>query len=145
MVRKPELNISQLVTIASPHLGTDTAEFGKFVGDSPLGLIAPMIGAGTLTRSQGLYTDLLPEQPHRFLYWLNRQPHPEAEYISIVRDQWSPSGGDLIVPQSSQYLEKVVDLRGRSISYVVNGSHELNRMDGWLLLDLINERVIRSL
>jgi pimeloyl-ACP methyl ester carboxylesterase len=145
MVRNPELNISQLITIASPHLGTDTAEFGKLMGESPLSMIAPMIGAGTLNRSQALYTDLLPELPYRFLYWLNRQPHPDAEYISIVRNQMSPSGGDLIVPQGSQYLEKVYDLKDRSRSYIVQGSHALNSNDGWLILDLINERVMQKI
>lgn len=145
MVRKPELNIEQLITIASPHLGTDTAEFGKLLGDSPIAWIAPWVGAGTLTRSNGLYSDLQPEMPNRFLYWLNRQPHPPAEYISIVRDQLSPSGGDFIVPQGSQYLEQVESLKGRARSYIVNGSHELNAKDGWLLLDLINERMIQTL
>jgi len=145
MVRNPELNIDQLITIASPHLGTDTAEFGKLMGESPLALIAPMVGAGTLNRSQALYSDLLPELPHRFLYWLNRQPHPEAEYISIVRDQMSPAGGDLIVPQGSQYLERVQNLHNRARSYIVPGTHALNAKDGWLLLDLIHERVMQSI
>ena len=36
MVRNPELKVGQLITIASPHLGTDSAEFGKMAGDSPL-------------------------------------------------------------------------------------------------------------
>ena len=83
--------------------------------------------------------------PHRFLYWLNRQPHPEAEYISIVRDQMSPSGGDLIVPESSQYLEAVHDLRFRARSYIVPGSHLLNKNDGRLLIDLLNERLYRRI
>ena len=145
MVRNPELNIHQLITIASPHLGPDTAEFGKLMGESPLALIAPMMGAGTLNRSQPLYRDLLPEMPHRFLFWLNRQPHPEAEYISIVRDQWSPSGGDLIVPQESQYLEKVQALKGRAYSFIVPGAHTLSANDGRILLDLIHERVLKAI
>lgn len=145
MVRKPELNIAQLITIASPHLGTDSAEIGKMVADSPLAIIAPLIGAETLNRSQGLYTDLLPEMPHRFLYWLNRQPHPDAEYISIVRDRSSPEGGDLVVPEKSQFLENVYDLKYRASSYIVQGTHALTSSDGKLLLDLINERVLRLL
>ena len=140
MVKKPELNIGMLITIASPHLGTDSAELGKLVGNSPLAWIAPMVGASTINRSQGLYSDLLPEMPHRFLYWLNRQPHPEAEYISIVRDEQSPEGGDFIVSQESQFLENVYSLRYRAISYVVQGSHGLSATDGAILLDLISER-----
>lgn len=140
MVKKPELNIDMLITIASPHLGTDSAELGKLVGDSPLAWITPMVGAGTINRSQGLYSDLLPEMPHRFLYWLNRQPHPEAEYISIVRDNQSPDGGDFIVSQESQFLENVYSLRYRASSYVVQGGHGLTSADGLILLDLISER-----
>ena len=145
MVRRPDLAVGQLITIASPHLGTDSAEFGKIAGNSPLALFAPLLGADTLNRSQGLYSDLLPEMPHRFLYWLNRQPHPEAEYISIVRDRQSLDGGDFIVPEQSQYLENVFDLKYRATSFIVRGSHGLSSADGLLLLDLINERVIRKL
>ena len=140
MVRKPELNVQLLITIASPHLGTDSAELGQLIGNSPLAFIAPMVGADTINRSQGLYSDLLPEMPHRFLYWLNRQPHPEAEYISIVRDQQSPDGGDFIVSQHSQYLENVYSLRYRASSYVVQGAHGLSYNDGIILLDLLNTR-----
>lgn len=138
MVRNPELKVSMLISIASPHLGTDSAEFGRLLGNSPLAMIAPMIGANTLNRSQSLYNDLLPEMPHRFLYWLNRQPHPEAEYISIVRDDASSSGGDFVVPSSSQYLENVYNLRYRAKSYIVPGSHALTPADGRLLIDLLN-------
>lgn len=145
MVRNTGLAISKLITIASPHLGTESAELGKIAGNSPLALFAPLFGVDTLNRSQGLYTDLLPEMPHRFLYWLNRQPHPQAEYISIVRDQLSPMGGDFIVPEQSQYLENVFDLKFRATSYIVRGTHGLTSADGSLLLDLINERVLRKL
>lgn len=145
MVRSPQLNVARLITIASPHLGTDSAEFGKLVGESPIALLAPMIGAGTLNRSQALYNDLLPELPHRFLYWLNRQPHPQAEYISIVRDHQSPQGGDFIVPEHSQYLENVASLKYRASSFIVKGSHALSAKDGRLLLDLINERVLKAI
>ena len=142
MVRKPELNIQMLITIASPHLGTDTAELGQLIGNSPLAFIAPMVGANTINRSQGLYSDLLTEMPHRFLYWLNSQRHPAAEYISIVRDRQSPDGGDFFVSQHSQFLENVYSLRYRASSYVVQGSHGLSYNDGVILLDLLNEKII---
>jgi pimeloyl-ACP methyl ester carboxylesterase len=145
MVRNHDLAISQLITIASPHLGADSAEIGKIAGDSPLSLFAPMLGAGALNRSQGLYKDLLPEKPHRFLFWLNRQSHPEAEYISIVRDQRSHSCVGCIVPQRSQHLENVYDLRKRALSYIVRGSHALSVSDGMLIMDLIHERVVQKL
>jgi triacylglycerol lipase len=145
MVQAPELDVAQLITIASPHLGTQSAELGKLVGESPLGWITPFIGAQTINRSQSLYSDLLPEQPHRFLFWLNRQPHPEAEYISIVRDQNVDDSGDLVVEQESQYLEHVYDLRERAYSYVVPAAHDLTPADGRLILSLIEERVLQPL
>jgi triacylglycerol lipase len=140
MVRQPELQISMLITIASPHLGTESAELGKLVGSSPLALFAPFIGANTINRSQGLYSDLLPEMPHRFLYWLNRQPHPPARYVSIVRDSTALDGGDFLVSEQSQYLENVYSLRDIAISYVVPGSHGLSRADGQLIVDLLRVR-----
>ncbi len=140
MVKQQQLNVKMLITIASPHLGTDTAEFGKLIADSPFAYIAPLIGAGALNRSQSLYADLLPEMPHRFLYWLNRQPHPEAEYISIVRDQQSVDCGDYVVPQESQFLENVYSLRYRAKSYIVKGNHGLTSEDGLILVDLINTK-----
>jgi pimeloyl-ACP methyl ester carboxylesterase len=145
MVTTPGFNIDQLITIASPHLGSDTAELGKLLGDSPLALFAPMIGAGSFTRSQALYQDLLPEQPGRFLYWLNRQPHPPAEYIAIARDQTSANGGDWVVSQRSQHLEHVYALRHQAYSYVVAAGHQLTRADGRLIMDLINETRVRQL
>lgn len=145
MVQNPELNIHQLITIASPHLGSESAEIGKFIGDSPMALLTPLLGADTINRSQSLYQDLLPEKPGRFIYWLNRQEHPDAEYISIVRDQSSENSGDLIVEQNSQYLEHVYDLRNRAYSYIVPAAHELNSADGQFILDLIEERVLKKL
>ncbi len=140
MVRNPGLAVDQLVTIASPNLGTDLAKYGKLAGDSPLALVAPFVGAKTLNRSQGLYSDLLPEAPRRFLHWLNRQPHPQAQYISLVREWQSPGSGDLVVDERSQYLENVAALRGRATSFIVPGSHALGMRDGRLLLDLVTTR-----
>jgi len=146
MVKNPGINIKILLTIASPHLGTDSAELGRLVGSTPLSIFAPMIGAGTINRSQDLYQDLLPERPNTFLFWLNRQPHPVAEYYSVVRDINSPNGGDFIVPSYSQYLDKVYALKsGRASSYIVQGSHSLVLADGMLLLDIINEKFLNSI
>lgn len=139
MVRNPELEIDTLITIASPHLGTESAEWGKQVGDNPLAVFAPLMGMGVLNRSQGLYEDLMPEMPGRFLHWLNREPHPQAYYYSIVRKPNSPQGGDFVVPAASQHLENVSNLKYRAQSYRVDGDHFLNAEDGRLLLDLISE------
>jgi len=137
MVQNPSLNVSMLITIASPHLGSDLAELANLVGSTPLALFTPFIGAETLNRSQGLYADLLPEQPGRFLYELNRQPHPKAQYISIVRNPNAEDGGDLVVPAYSQDMRQVFVLKNKARSYIVNGGHSLNSDDGLLIFDLI--------
>ncbi len=137
MVQNPSLNVDLLITIASPHLGSDLAELATIVGSTPLALFTPFIGAETLNRSQGLYADLLPEQPGRFLYELNRQPHPEAQYVSIVRNPNAIDGGDLVVPSYSQDMRQVFALKNKAQSYVVNGGHSLNENDGQIIFDLI--------
>ncbi len=139
MVQNPGLNVSLLITIASPHLGSDLAELANIVGSTPLAFFTPFFGADTLNRSQGLYVDLLPEQPGRFLYELNRQPHPEARYVSIVRNPNTIDGGDLVVPSYSHDMRQVVALKHRAQSYVVNGGHSLNAGDGQLIFDVITQ------
>lgn len=145
MVTAPQIIVDRLITIASPHLGTSSASIGATVAESPLSLLTPMIGAGAINRSESLYRDLQPEQPNRFLYWLNRQPHPQAEYISIVRDNKNLTSGDLIVEENSQHLEHVYNLRYRAQSFVVPANHSLVAADGFLLLDLIEDRFLKPL
>jgi pimeloyl-ACP methyl ester carboxylesterase len=141
MVRHPEVRVSALVTIAAPHLGTDTAEIGALVGQTPLAMLAPLIGGETLLRSQPLYRDLVRERPDTLLFWLNRQPHPQAEYIAIVRRDSSGLGlGDLVVPEWSQDMNNVYALRGRARTVQVEGGHDLQADDGAVLL-----RVLASL
>ena len=102
MVKYPSLNVATLLTIAAPNRGTDAAETGLQVGNSPLSWFTPMMGAGTINRSQGLYRELVRERPNNYLGWLNHQKHPKARYISVVR-----ASGDGWVPVWSQ------DLNGR--------------------------------
>ncbi len=138
MVQHPDKPVGALITFASPHVGTDSAEVGAMAGDSPLGWFAPLLGGSTLNRSQGLYYDLMRERPGSLLFWLNRQQHPPALYVSVVRDD---SGllnfGDLVVPGWSQDMNQVVALRGRAHKIVTDGGHGLNRRDGELLLQIL--------
>lgn len=137
MVKNPQLNISLLITIASPHLGSDLAELANLFGQTPFAIFTPLIGAETINRSQELYADLLPEQPGRFLYELNRQPHPKAQYVSIIRNPNSPDGGDLVVPAYSHDLKNVFALKNKATSYTVDGGHSLNPEDGLLIYDIL--------
>jgi pimeloyl-ACP methyl ester carboxylesterase len=139
MVQHPDVRISALISIASPHLGTGTAEVGRIVGDSPLGWVAPFMGAQSLNRSQGLFHDLSREQPGNLLFWLNRQPHPKSRYLSVVHKGGGFLGiGDLFVPEWSQNMNNVAALRGAVTTVPVSGEHGLNPADGTLLMDLLH-------
>jgi len=139
MVEHPDTSVGALITFASPHLGTDSAEIGAMAGNSPLGWFAPLIGGSTLNRSQGLYYDLVRERPGSLLFWLNRQEHPSSRYISIVReDDGLLNFGDLVVPAWSQDMNQVAALRGRAHRRIVTqGGHGLTRQDGELLLQIL--------
>lgn len=116
MVRRPDLKVAALVTIASPHLGTDKAELALLAGSTPLSMMAPMFGANTINRSRSLYAELVPQKPGNFLGWLNYQQHPQALYFSVIRTgKGSVSIGDMVVPSYSQDMNNVVALRGSSL------------------------------
>ncbi len=129
--------IKGLITIASPHLGTETAEWGELLSDSPFRWISPFLGLDTINRSEGLYRDLVRENPSSLLFWLNRQPHPKAFYVSIVRaacDEW--------VPSYSQDMNNVVALRGLAITVTSGGGHSLQPSDGPLLVSLLERLLV---
>ncbi len=138
MVQHPQVRISALVTIAAPHLGTGSAEVGLMAGQSPLGWVAPLMGAQSINRSQGLYYDLSREQPGNLLYWLNRQPHPKSRYVAVIHKGGGLFGmGDLVVPEWSQDMNNVASLRGAVVTVPASGEHPLNPADGPLLMDLL--------
>jgi pimeloyl-ACP methyl ester carboxylesterase len=128
-----KIPIAGLITIASPHLGTDKAEWGSRLSNSPLSWMAPFLGLNTINRSRRLYEDLGRESPATLLFWLNRQPHPEAVYVSIVR-----LGGDDWVPPYSQDMNDVAALSGLARTVTTAGTHSLHPSDGPLLASLLN-------
>lgn len=140
MVREPKAGVAALITLASPHLGTEMAELGLMAGQSPLAWVAPFLGGGTLNRSQALYHDLARQSPSNLLGWLNHQPHPPALYVSIVRrdDTQGLSLGNLIVPAWSQDMNRVFALRGRARTFTVRGTHRLRSDDGRWILQALN-------
>jgi len=116
MVRRPDLKVAALITIATPHLGTDKAELALLAGSTPLSMMAPMLGAGTINRARSLYAELVPEKPGNFLYWLNHQQHPDAAYYSVIRTGGGGASlGDMVVPAYSQDMNNVLALRGSSL------------------------------
>lgn len=142
LVTNPSLKVDTLVTIASPHMGTATAEVGSMIGQSPLSWIAPFFGANTINRSQVLYRDLWRERPDTLLGWLNRQPHPSLRYVSVVRsnDVRVPLAGDSVVNGWSQDMNAVPALAGRAERIISPGEHGLRTDDGLLIADVLNIR-----
>ena len=140
MVTNRAASISSLITIASPHLGTQIAQLGSAIANSPISWFAPMFGANTINRSAQLYNDLSPERPGNLLGWLNRQPHPPARYISVirVRDVRNPNQGDNLVYGWSQDMNTVPALRGKARTLFSPGTHDLRPSDGPLLANLLN-------
>lgn len=135
MVRHPDLPIRGLITIASPHLGSGAAEVAGLVGSTPLAMMAPMMGLSTLNRSQGLFADLSADKPGSVLYWLNRQRHPVASYISVVRR----SDGDALVSSYSQNMRNVPSLGVRARAVFTDGGHGLNSADTALIVRLLKD------
>ena len=137
MVQQPQTRISELISIASPHLGTESANLGVLAGESPLAELAPLLGAGKFTQSLGLYQDLVLEHPGSLLYWLNRQDHPPARYVCAVRENDGMDLGELVVPAWSQDLNQVQALQGRAERHVLSGYHGLSETDGKWLADIL--------
>ncbi len=138
MVKHPEAGVDALITVASPHLGSEVAELGNAFGQTPLAWAAPLLGLGTLNRSQGLYYDLNRSRPGNLLYWLNGQPHPEARYVSIVRESGIPLlSGDGVAPAWSQDLNGVWALRDRALTLPSSGDHALRVEDGVVIARLL--------
>lgn len=139
LVTDVNAQISTLITIASPHLGTSAAEMGSSLSNSPLSWVAPFVGLGTINRSRELYRDLSREGPYTLLGWLNRQPHPLARYVSVIRstDMRAPYAGDNVVEGWSQDMNVVPALRGRAERFVSPGDHGLRPDDGLLIADII--------
>jgi hypothetical protein len=86
--------------------------------------------------SWGVLLDLTPEHPGSLLFWLNRQAHPEIEYVSVIRP--GPVGmGDEVVPAYSQDMTNVAALKGRTKSRHTTLSHSLHPVDGEVLTDIL--------
>lgn len=134
MVRHPRLPVRALCTIASPHLGTESAEIALLAAESPLSEYAALFDADFINHSQALYKDLVREQPGSFLYKLNREHHPDAQYIAFVRINSEAEPGDLVVPVYSQDMNNVSALHGRVRTLKGPGVHGVLADDARQLL-----------
>ncbi len=130
-----------LITIASPHLGTLRAVEALEETDDPfpVSVVKEFFAGelyGVVRDSWEVLLDLTPEQPGNLLFWLNRQPHPDIAYVSVVRP--GPIGaGDELVPAFSQDMNNVAVLKDRSRVVTTPVSHLLQPADGRLLAELL--------
>jgi pimeloyl-ACP methyl ester carboxylesterase len=149
LIRPGAPRIDALVTIASPNLGTERALQGlDVVDDRPFFCPGPgiqflktLFGGDEfryLEHSRGALVGLTPAAPGSLIGWLNAQPHPDIDYVAVVRT--APNyAGDAIVPGFSQDLNQVPALRGRAQVYVTPAGHELNPADGMLLATILDQ------
>ena len=145
LVRGNHENVTALITIASPHLGTSRAEQALDATDIPfpISMVTDFFAGetyDTAMRSRSLYVDLVRPQPGTLLYWLNSQPHPDIEYFSIVRGSSEAGWGDYIVPAYSQDMNNVPALQGRSSMINVPVSHGLEPVDGSVIVNLLSDQ-----
>ncbi len=131
MVSRPDLPVVRLITIASPHAGSQMAEIAAHLGETPLGALGPMLGMQRFNHALPLYRDLSPAYPGTLLDWLNRSPHPPADYISVIRLD------DPFIERWSQDMNYVPALAGRSRMIASRGGHGLEYHDGLLLVRLL--------
>ena len=143
MVEQVSDDLIALITIASPHLGTDKAEIMKMFPQELLAWLEPIPGVNRLYRSQGLFFDLIPNRSDNLIGWLYYQEHPPAQYYSIVRKTAENQSNksillqDYIVPSWSQDMNEVYALRGRNKTYRVESMHGLNKKDGEVLQKIL--------
>lgn len=144
--------IARLITIATPHHGTsralqalDATGGGGIFGFLKNWAVRRHTGDhlyNTLRRSRGLFYDLSPPRAGNLLYWLNQQPHPQLQYISIIRTGTQAQPGDRVVPPRSQDMRTVPALKDKASSYQMAENHFLTLTDAQLLVNLLSSNSI---
>jgi pimeloyl-ACP methyl ester carboxylesterase len=145
MIRHQMKDISALITIASPHIGTGRADQALNItkNHGPFNMVKSFVGGegyDALRHSRGLMVDLRHPQPGNLLYWLNSQPHPDIQYASIIRTKNNGAQGDYYVPGFSQNMNNVPVLQGKSATFVAPTSHFLVRQDANTIIYIIERQ-----
>ena len=150
LVRHGKLGVVHLITIATPHFGTgraiqalDATDDSGLFGFAKEFFVRRATGHAlysTLQQSRGVLIDLMPPAPGNFLFWLNRQPHPDIAYTSIMRIGTFYMPGDQVVPPLSQDLNRTPALLGRVKTYSMANGHLLTPQDGDLIGNLLAQK-----
>lgn len=149
LVRYGAGQVKRLITIASPHMGTFRAAQGlDFADNSGLfGIIKSFFGGDLydLARdSRPLLYTLLPPRRGTLLYGLNHMPHPDIDYISIIRTTHGGLSGDHIVPGFSQNMNSVKALSGQSTVLYSPSPHLLVPQDGAIISAILKTETEHS-
>ena len=144
LVRAGARDVKALVTIASPHQGTELAYEGLDELDEPfpIDIMKKFFGGSSydmLRRSRGLLYDLLPPMPGKLLFWLNSRVHPDIHYFSVVRSLPNGMLGDIVVPGYSQDMANIVPIGQRSTRYIQGFTHWLSIQDGYTLINILGQ------
>jgi pimeloyl-ACP methyl ester carboxylesterase len=144
LVRTSGENISALITIASPHIGTTRAEQAIHATNEsgPFGMVKSAFGGSgydAVKRSRGLLFDLTRPYPGNMLYWLNSQKHPDISYYSVVRLNPVGFAGDELVPGFSQDMNNVPVLQSQCSVVTTPAGHTLVTQDANTILDILNQ------
>lgn len=137
--------VTRLITIASPHIGTPRAAKGLEITEDhspPVEAVKRVVGGNDYRgakKSRQLYRELLPGNRASVLDWLNRQDHPPLDYLSVIRVPDVGTKGDRIVPAYSQDMNMIPALHGKARSFTTPGDHYLKPPDGLLIARLLSD------
>jgi len=139
LVRAGIPKVDALMTLSAPHLGTPAAEMALDATDIafPFSALTDFFTGnsayGLLEDSVYILRDLVREVPGNYLFWLNRQAHPEIPYYGVVHYGY---GG--LVPPYSQDLSRVPALHDKQVHVWAGvGMHELSPQDGQDILTVL--------
>ncbi len=146
-VRNQIPNLRAVITIASPHLGSPYADLAYDLATLPYPFrFVPKMLANDkykeLRRSRPMIKGLTLAKPGTLLHWLNRQPHPDIRYISIVRRQPPSKIKNALVPFWSQDMSQVAALSGRTETISTFAPHGITFEDGQLLGITLNHLIV---
>jgi triacylglycerol lipase len=137
--------ITTLITIASPNLGTPLAiKALKKTNKSFPFSVATDLFAGekyrTVKAPKALLRDLVPPKKGNFLDFLNNKSHPDINYICILRGNSKKGFGDCLVPGYSQNLNNVKAINGKAKIYNTLTSHSLSVADANSIVMILGKK-----
>lgn len=146
VIRNNVPELQALITIAAPHLGSPYANLAYDLATLPYPFrLVPKLMAHekykVLRKSRPMIKGLTLARPGTLLHWLNRQPHPEIGYYSVIRRQPPSKSRDALVPFWSQDMNNIAALEGQSTTIPVLAPHRITAGDGYLLGSLLNRIV----